>query len=194
MAHYYAETRKSTFELIDSETGRHLPITFFAGRDDSGYLTINGGLARIPDYAKISYHPRDNELRYAFTSEVWGRFKLPNSRRKLFLAKPETDTEILAQIYIHRSALFRTDPIKEDVIRGDFPSEKALQLVLTLEQSRLALEVKSIAKEAGVEVAISDAREKIYGGTLGIQKPITGCTQAVMSGEALPLKLVVFGI
>lgn len=195
MVEHSIETQQETLLFINKENGKYLAISFFEGKSDSsGYLTINSMDLGVPDFLKISYHPKNNELRYAFTNEFWSKLNKPNKERKLFIAKPTNSNQILANIYLDNSALFRGN-LPRNKYKGILvSSERAVSMCLKFENRRLVLVINQIAPAENIKGSIRINREKIYNKSKHITPPISGCAQILLSDNNLPLKILVFGI
>ncbi len=194
MTDHFIETKNLTLDFVDKETGRHLKVSFIEGSDKSGYLTINSSNAANPDYMKVSYHPACNELRYAFTNEYWRNQGRPNQERKKFVQKPISPNQTLVMIYLDKAALFRDDEIDPSHQTVLFPDDGAVELRLAFENSRLTLLSKKIERDQGIEEFIQRSQTKLYEAYPDARGPIKGCVQAPLTGDSLPLKIVVFGI
>lgn len=194
MTDYYLEAKKCTFALIDKDTGSYIHLSFFEGSDSSGYLTLDSSHRTNPDYIKISYHPKLNELRYAFTNELWEKFDKPNHERKKFVAKPSNPNQYLARIYIDKTALYRADMIDEDHIQTLFPDDGAMEVILSFENSRLTTFFHNIPASTDIDLFIEKSLRQVYSKIPEISGRVNGCIQAQLTGDKLPLRIVVFGV
>jgi hypothetical protein len=193
MQHVF-ETKKLTMAVVDRETAKHIRISFAEGSDRSGYLTINSSNTASPDYIKISFHRASNELRYAFTNEYWRDRGKPNQERKKFVANASHSNQILAFVYLDKSALFRTDGISPSCKTILFPRQGVVELALRLGKTRLTLSSRGIKKNFGVQELIHKTRNQIYKSLPNMRGAINGCVQILLSGETLPLRIVVCGV
>ncbi len=97
-------------------------------------------------------------------------------------------------IYLDKAALFRDDEIDPSHQTVLFPDDGAVELRLAFENSRLTLLSKKIERDQGIEEFIQRSQDQLYEAYPDARGPIKGCVQAPLTGDNLPLKIVVFGI
>jgi len=194
MTDYFFEIKEHTFALVDRALSKHIKISIINGSDGSGYLILNSSNPATPDYIKITYHPRSNELIYEFTNEYWGPQKKPNKERKKFTGKPTSPNQTLGMIYVDKSALFRSDKIDKDCTQIIFPEEDATEIKLAFENSRLTVSFRKIPEDSSIKEFIKKSLSQVYKDIPRLKGPVNGCVQALLTGDNLPLRIVLFGV
>lgn len=146
---------------------------------------------------KFSYHPKEKRFQYAFTDRIWDAFHSigqgKSNREKIKFKEPSiVGDQVLANIYIDKSALFRVDEANQKFIKLNFPRIGATELILSLENGKIFLYIRYIKDYLNKH--INDFQEKIYLNNPDLNNGIKdGCAQQILNNE-LPLKLAVFGI
>lgn len=194
MVEHLFRVKEKTFAIVTEDSSRHINVSIINGSDGSGYLILNSSNSANPDYIKITYHPRSNELIYEFTNEFWKSQNKPNSERKKFVGKPTSPNQVLALVYIDKGALFKDSEIDKDRTQIVFPKEGVIEVQMAFENSKLVVNFRKIPEFENVKEFISKSLDQVYDGIPGAKVPGSGCVQALLTGNELPLRIVIFGV
>lgn len=158
-------TRNYTLALVDQDIDRYLPISGYTGSDGSAYLTINSGTSI--NYAKFSYHPRENRFQYAFTDELWGLLNKagkgrPNKERVKSITTGVGTNQVLCNILIDHSALFRRNVPSNEWVKINFPKYMILSTHFSLENCVPVVTHRFFDMNDTWAKEINEERNKIY--------------------------------
>lgn len=164
------------------------------GNDGSCYLKFDTNHLQGPDHIKFSYHPNESIINFAFTSETW-KFLGRKNQERFLVNKKVKQRLLLADIYIDKSALYRTDQTKLISIQSIVPSMGGTRVKFYLENNVPHFSIKKAIATSRTIDFINTTRRKIYELHPSLKTDVyNGCAQVPLDSNDLPVMLLCFGI
>ena len=157
---YFLSCKKHEINLINQEYNRYVSICGFTQKDDSVYFVIDSG--NNNNCMKFSYHPKEKRFQFAFINEFWNKTQRPNRERIKSKIININNTQLLCNIRIDKSSLYRNGIPKNKGGIIIFPDKKIFRIELFLDNNVFKVNYKFENITNNLIQTINTEKNKLY--------------------------------